>query len=164
MIFMQDVCKEEKKKIGLMLAVLVFVPLAIEVILLIQGNDMLQGMIVILVLYIPLGMICLALLLDTQERFYIYEDRIEVKSILRRKNVVYYREVEYIEETEILMTTRGMPKKFYVFHDGRRNNEDLLDSNSCYNKKKYNLRIYKTQELEDYITKILCIEVRKQLP
>lgn len=47
-----------------------------------------------------------------------------------------------------------MEKTFYIFNDGRKNNNNILDVNSCYNSKKYNLRIYKTAELENYILNI----------
>ena len=164
MVFKQGVCKEEKVKFWLPLAIMLSLPLALAVILLVQGEDILQVLIVFSLLFLPFILGSLVLGLDSQERFNVYTDRIEVKSVFRRKNVVYYKEVEYIEEVEILLTSRGMPKQFYIFHDGRKDNGNLLDLNSCYNKKKYNLRIYKTPELENYITNTLCIEIRKQLP
>ena len=164
MVFKQGVCKEEKVKFCLVQAIMLSLPLAMAVILLVKGEHTLQNLIVLFLLFLPIILVSLVLGLDSQERFYVYTDRIEVKSVFRRKNVVYYKEVEYIEEVEILLTSRDMPKQFYIFHDGRKNNGNLLNLNSCYNKKKYNLRIYKTPELENFITKTLCIEIRKQLP
>ena len=93
------------------------------------------------------------------EWFYIYGDRIEVRTVFGKKNTVYYRQTSFVEETEINLTLRGMPKTFYIFHDGRNNHESgAYAMNSCYNKKKYNLRIYKTDKLEAYIKTVLRIE------
>ena len=70
------------------------------------------------------------------------------------KNSVYFDNVIFVEELQINLSSRGMEKTFYIFNDGRKNNNNILDVNSCYNSKKYNLRIYKTAELENYILNI----------
>jgi hypothetical protein len=44
-----------------------------------------------------------------------------------------------------------------MFNDGRKNNGNAFDLNSCYNKKRYNLRIYKTREFESFIKNTLKI-------
>ena len=64
-----------------------------------------------------------------------------------------------VEDIEINLTTRGMKRRFLIFNDGRKNNSNFFDLNSCYNNKKFNLRIYKTNELENYIINTLKYKV-----
>lgn len=90
------------------------------------------------------------------EWFCVYTDRIEAKSIYGIKNIVYFRNIQFVEELEINLTTRGMPRSFYIFHDGRENYcaQSVFARNSCYNKKKYNLRIRKTEAIERLVAQI----------
>ena len=85
------------------------------------------------------------------EWYCIFNDRIEVRCPFGKKNVVYYNNILFVEEVGISLTTRGEDKPFYVFNDGRKNNGNIFNVNSCYNKRKYNVRIYKTSMLENYI-------------
>ena len=78
-----------------------------------------------------------------------------------KKNTVYFKDVLYVEELKISVA-RYKTRLFYIFYDGRRNNRSLFDINSCYNKKKFNFRIYKTEQLEDYITNVLKLEIVKK--
>ena len=39
-----------------------------------------------------------------------------------------------------------MKKKFYIFNDGRKKNRNIFNEESCYNKKRNNLIIYKTSK------------------
>ena len=94
MVFKQGVCKEEKVKFCLVQAIMLSLPLAMAVILLVKGEHTLQNLIVLFLLFLPIILVSLVLGLDSQERFYVYTDRIEVKSVFRRKNVVYYKKVE----------------------------------------------------------------------
>ncbi len=98
------------------------------------------------------------------EWFCIYQDRIEVRNIYGIRNVVYYKDVLFVEELDIPLGSYGWKKRFYIFNDGRNNNDSDIDYNSCYNSKKYNLRIYKTPQLEDYITNVLGLNIEKQKP
>ena len=93
------------------------------------------------------------------EWYCIYDDHIEVRNIYGKKNSVFFNNVSSVEEIEINLTTRGMKKVFYIFNDGRKNNGNIFDVNSCYNNKKFNLKIYKTEKLENYIKNILKFKV-----
>lgn len=95
------------------------------------------------------------------EWFCIYQDRIEVRNIYGIRNVVYYKDVISVEELDISLGAYGWRKRFYIFNDGRKNNNSDVDFNSCYNSKKYNLRIYKTKKIEDYITNVLGLNIQK---
>ena len=86
------------------------------------------------------------------EWFYIFDDRIEARYLLGVKNQVFFSDVLSIEETVIYLTVHGNNKKqFYIFNNGRKNSNHIVDQNSSRNQKKYNLRIYKTPQLEEFI-------------
>ena len=86
------------------------------------------------------------------EWFYIFDDRIEARYLLGVKNQVFFSDVLSIEEAVIYLTVHGNNKKqFYFFNDGRKNNNHFLDQNTSRNQKKYNLRIYKTPQLEEFV-------------
>ena len=91
--------------------------------------------------------------LSLLEWFEIYHDRIKVKNIYHTKNEVLFSNVQEIKEVTIFLTQKGTPKPFYIFYDGRKENKNVVGSWQPYNKKKCNLQIYKTPELEDYIKK-----------
>ena len=114
----------------------------------------------VFIFHLPIFLIALLLSLSQLEWYLVYSDRIEVKGIFSIKNTVYFEKVLFVERTEIPLTNRGMHTPFFIFNDGRKNNGNILDSNSCYNRKKYNLRIYITPELEEYITKTLHIRIQ----
>ena len=106
----------------------------------------------ILILMILMGFIYL-------EWYCIYDDHIEVRNIYGKKNSVFFNNVSSVEEIEIILITRGKKITFYIFNDGRKNNGNIFDVNSCYNNKKFNLRIYKTNKLENYIINTLKFKV-----
>lgn len=108
----------------------------------------------------PISLLAILLYLNQLEWYYIYSDRIEVKGLFSVKNTVCFKKVLFVERVEIPLTSRGMYRPFFIFNDGRKNNGNILDSNSCYNRKKYNLRTYITPELEEYITKTLHIKIQ----
>ena len=114
----------------------------------------------IFVFHLPIFLIALLLSLSQLEWYLIYSDRIEVKGLFSIKNTVYFDKVLFAERVEIPLTNSGMYVPFFIFNDGRKNNGNILDSNSCYNRKKYNLRTYITPELEEYITKTLHIKIQ----
>ena len=124
-------------------------------------KDSIQSFLVfIFVFHLPIFLIALLLSLSQLEWYLIYSDRIEVKGLFSIKNTVYFDKVLFAERVEIPLTNRGMYVPFFIFNDGRKNNGNILDSNSCYNRKKYNLRTYITPELEEYITKTLHIKIQ----
>ena len=159
MIFKQGVLKEEKIKF-LIAIIAPFIPFfAVFAIGIVQ--DEIQSVLVFsLIFFAPLFSIAVLVGLTNLEWFHIYEDRIEARYIFGVKNIVYFEKVSNIHQVKINLTTRGMEKEFYIFNDGRKNNNSYFDLNSCYNKKKFNLRIYKTLELENFISmKNLTIQV-----
>lgn len=159
MIFKQKVLKEEKIKFGICMSVIVFVYVALAVIIVVNQND-LYALLILTLLFLPWFLMSLLVALYYLEWFCVYEDRIEVKTVFGIKNSVYYDKVCYIEELKINLTTRGLVKDFYIFNDGRKNTSNTLDVNSCYNNKKRNVRIYKTNELENYINNYINVALR----
>ena len=115
----------------------------------------------LLTLFFPLYLFIFLLGLSCMEWFRIYEDRIEAVCVYGKKNTVYFKDVLYVEELKI-NETRYAFYLYYIFYDGRKNNKSRLDINSCFNKKKFNFRIYKTDKLEDYITNVLKLEIVKK--
>lgn len=117
-----------------------------------------------IILSILLFPVCLFFLIGgiaSLEWYHIYNDRIEVRYVFGRKNIVYFDKVLFVEETELALS-RAVYKTFYIFHDGRKNNNNFLDITSCANKKKYNLKIYKTDRLEHFIKNELNLTVKKK--
>lgn len=151
MIFKQGILKEEKIKFAIVLAC-ALIPLTALIILGLLNNDNIRLLMTFaLIFYFPIFLLSVFWGAINLEWFYVYDDRIEVKYIFGDKNIVYYDEILFVEELKINLTNRGMEKEFYIFNDGRKNNNNILGVNSCYNKKKFNLRIYKTAKLENYI-------------
>ena len=149
MIFKQGVLKEEKIKF-LIAIIAPFIPFLLVTIVGMVHQEF-QAVIVLLTIFLPLFSLILLFGLMNLEWFNIYEDRIEARYIFGIKNIVYFDNVLDVQQVKINLTTRGMEKEFYIFNDGRKNNKNFANINSCYNKKKFNLRIYKTSELENFI-------------
>ena len=89
------------------------------------------------------------------EKFEIYEDKIIVRNALRIRNVTLLKNVKFVEEGKLPLVKGGGPENFvdyYVLNDGRKNKRPgWQHRNVVLNKKKYNLRIYKTEELEAFL-------------
>ena len=160
MLFKQGVLKEEKIKFAFLLFTY-FLPTLLLILAMLRGENLL-AFAVLLPLSIVLVLIP-GLILDMRclEQYRVYEDRIEVICPLGKKNTVLFKEVKSIKEIEISLTTRSTNKTFFIFNDGRKDTKSPISPNSCYNSKKYNLRIYKTKELESFITNKLRIEIQK---
>ncbi len=151
MIFKQKVLKEEKIKLGIIISCVVIPYVAIAIINFINQYNFRMFITIFLIALFPILIIILLIGFKNLEWYIVYNNKIEVRNIYGIKNIVFYDSVLFIEELEINLTTRGMNKKFYIFNDGRKNNNSIFNINSCYNNKKFNLRIYKTKELENYI-------------
>lgn len=151
MIFKQKVLKEEKIKLGIIISCVVIPYVAITIINFINQYNFRMFITIFLIALFPILIIILLIGFKNLEWYIVYNNKIEVRNIYGIKNIVFYDSVLFIEELEINLTTRGMNKKFYIFNDGRKNNNSIFNINSCYNNKKFNLRIYKTKELENYI-------------
>lgn len=160
MVLKQRILKEEIIKLLLSLIGITIPFLAIGFLVITNKDTVQLFLVFILVLYLPVFLLGLLLGALQLEWYFIYTDRIEAKGIFGVKNTVYFQDVLFVERTEIPLTNRGMYKTFFIFQDGRKNNENFLGRNSCYNRKKYNFRIYMTPELEKYITKTLQMEIR----
>lgn len=162
MIFKQGVLKEEKIKFCIGLTC-VFVPLIFLIIfILINENESKKLVFLLLMLYAPTIISIIIVGLKNFEWYFIYDDRIEVRCIFGIKNVVFYDKILSIEEVRINLITRGMKKIFYIFNDGRKNNNNIWDVNSCYNNRMLNLRIYKTSQLENYLKNCLKLKVNSK--
>ena len=159
MIFKQNVLREEiiKFLIGVICPLTSYI--AIIVIGLITEENPKLLLLVLSIIFIPILILIILIGFEYLEWYYIYDDHIEVRNIYGKKNSVFFNNVSSVEEIEINLTTRGMKKVFYIFNDGRKNNRNIYNINSCYNNKKFNLRIYKTNELENYIINTLKYKV-----
>jgi hypothetical protein len=160
MIFKQKISKEEKFKFGIGMLCGILPCIFILILIIIDGAKV-EDIIILSILSLPIILLMLLLGVKELEWYHIFNDHVEVRNIFGIRNSVYYNNVNFIEEVNISLTSKGEFKKtFYVFNDGRKNNHNILKINSCYNKKKYNLRIYKTPELEEFITNHLKIEIK----
>jgi hypothetical protein len=106
----------------------------------------------------PLFLFLILMGLNCLEWYDVYEDRIEAKCIWGRKNIVYYHEVQFVE-LAMIGIARGIQKPFYIFNDGRKNNSSILDINTPGNKKKFNLRIHYSPEMENHILNTLGMQI-----
>ena len=89
------------------------------------------------------------------EEFYIYEDRIESVTCHRIvRNRVYFKDLREIKEVK-LMTG----KVIYIFDDGRKDGLFNICKFTQLNNLRYNLRIHKTEELEQFIFRTLASKV-----
>ena len=158
MIFKQNVLKEEIIYF-LILVICVLTPyISIIVIGLIREENPKFMLFILSIMFIPLLILTILIGFKYLEWYCIYDDHIEVRNIYGKINSVFYNNVSSVEEVEIYLY-RGTKKKFYIFNDGRKNNGNIFDFNFCYNNKKFNLRIYKTNELENYIINTLKFKV-----
>ncbi len=148
MLLKQGVSKEEMFKFILLNVVQLLVLFAVIVLLLSRELDSRPLIITVSVLWFPLFFAQSILGIFNLEWFLIYEDRIECRCLFYVKNVVYFQNVISIENKIINLTARGMEKEFFILQDGRKNTSNILGRMSCYNRKKYSFRIYKTKELE----------------
>lgn len=155
MIFKQHPSKEELLKFFIYLAIMIALPLLLLIIVLIREIDAINAYLVLLAIYMPLLTIAILVQLRYLEWYIAYEDRIEVRNIYGIKKVVYVKDIKSVKEEKIAMTSRGMYRTFYIFDDGRK--DGVLECNSCYNKKKYNLRVYKTKEFEIFVSDRIAI-------
>ena len=160
MIFKQNVLKEEiiKFLIGVIGGGLIPY-IALIIIFLIREENPEFVLLFFSIIFIPILILLILMGFIYLEWYCIYDDHIEVRNIYGKKNSVFFNNVSSVEEIEINLITRGMEKTFYIFNDGRKNNGNILDVNSCYNNKKFNLKIYKTNKLENYIINTLKFKV-----
>ena len=155
MIFKQNVLREEiiKFLIGVIGVFVIYISI-IVVGLITEENPKLL-LLCLSIIFIPILILMILIGFKYLEWYCIYDDHIEVRNIYGKKNSVFFNNVSSVEKIEINLTARGMKKTFYIFNDGRKNNSNIFNINSCYNNKKFNLRIYKTDELENYIVNTL---------
>ena len=159
MVFKQNVLKEEIIKFLIVIIGVIAIYIAILVIGLITEEDPKLMVFGLSIIFIPILISMILIGFKYLEWYCIYDDHIEVRNIYGKKNSVFFNNVSCVEEIEINLTARGMEKVFYIFNDGRKNNRNIFNINSCYNNRKFNLRIYKTNELENYIIDPLKFQV-----
>lgn len=89
-------------------------------------------------------------LCSTLEWYIVYEDKIEVRYILGKKNEVYFKDVIYIKEFKIRLLTFSMEAvPFYMFVVPNKKKDGCIDE--CLNKNNRCVRLYKSKELEEFI-------------
>ena len=161
MVFKQGILREKIMKffVG---NLCILVPFFVLTAIIAFKSDNISGWLLFsLLTFGPLFVAALFISIYQLEWFSVYHDRIDVRNVFGVKNTVFYETVQYVEEREIPLTSRGTYKTFYIFVDGRKNRRDLYGRRSCYNSRKYSLIIYKTPELENYILNVLHLEVKK---
>lgn len=163
-VFRQRISEEEKWKFISIPIVFCAVWLPLVLVGIIRDGEMGLVLTATVIIFTPILLLGALPGLYYLEWFCVYSDRIEARTVYGIKNIVYFRDVQFVEELQIKLTTRGVSRAFYIFHDGRQcyNNQAVLPHNSCYNKKKYSFRIRKTPELENYIRNTLCFEITPQ--
>ena len=159
LLFKQGILKEEKIKFALALGVYLITQLSLLIIIFLDNEWSKYLILYLLISFLP-TFLMLFLSLRNLEWYHVYDDRIEVKCLFGEKNKVFYSDIIYVEEIDINLTSRGMVRQFYIFNDGRKNNNNIFDINSCYNKKRFNLRIYKTAELQNYVVNTIGLNVK----
>ena len=160
MIFKQKVLKEEKIKLSIIFSCLFILVLLVVIFAVICDGSFELIFTFVSIILLPLFIILFLVQLNYFEWFYIFNDIIEVRCPYGIKNIVYFNNILSIEEVSINLKTRGMEKQFYIINDGRKNNDNFFNINSCYNRKKFNLRIYKTEQLKEFINKSLQIKAQ----
>ena len=159
MIFKQNVLKEEIIKFLIVVISVLTVYTSIIVICLIKEENPELLLFLLSIIFFPILILIILIGFKYLEWYCIYDDHIEVRNIYGKINSVFFNNVSTVEEIEINLTTRGMEKVFYIFNDGRKNTSNIFNINSCYNNKKTNLRIYKTNVLENYIINTLKFSI-----
>ena len=158
MIFKQRVLQDTKDPTHI-LSMLISLLVVGVLIICVDLNVGLKSTIISLMVVLVIGMLCILIAIKDLEWFIIYKDRIEVKTIYHIRNIVYFKDVVFIEEIKLqVFKMQYIP--YFIFNDGRKNNNNIFDYTSYLNKKNYNLRIYKTPELEEFITNHLKIEIK----
>ncbi len=158
-IFKQDIMKEEKLKFIFMLFMAAIPVIAVYFIVLFTNDDM-NLFFTMSLFYFPIFLAMILLALKDLEWALVYSDRIEVRNVWGLKNSVSFSDIAFVEVVKIPLFTRDEGKEFYIFNDGRRNNRSVFGVNSCYNKNKFNLRVYKSPKLEDYITNTISLKIQ----
>lgn len=159
MIFKQNVLKEEIIKFLIVVIGVITIYISIIVIGFITEENPELLLFSSSIIFIPILISMILIGFKYLEWYCIYDDHNEVRNIYGKKNSVFFNNVSSVEEIEINLITRGMKKVFYIFNDGRKNNGNIFNINSCYNNKKFNLKIYKTNKLENYIINTLKFKV-----
>lgn len=156
MLFKQKCSKYLKEIMGFTTCVISILIIAFIFAVIILPTDFtdsraVEDMVLGLVLFSPMIITLLICPFAQLEWFLIFEDRIEARGIFGIKNTVYFSKVLYIEELGISYIKNSPKRPFYMFNDGRKNNNSFLGVNNWYNKKKFNLRIPITDELENFV-------------
>lgn len=161
MIFKQKALKEHKIFSIFLIACISIIFLSIILFLLIRGDDAREVIAFSLGLFLPAFLILCLCSISILEWYYIYDDRIEARGINGIINVVYFEDVIYVEEIKLHDRSNNY-RQFYQFNDGRKNNNNpMYIYNLPLNKRKYNLRIYKTKELEEFLKNKNSLKVLK---
>ena len=119
MVFKQGILREEKVKffVG---NLCILVPFFVLTAIFAFKSDNISGWLLFsLLTFWPLFVAALLISVHQLEWFSVYHDRIGVRNIFGLKNTVFYENVQFVEEREIPLTSRGTYKTFYVFYDGR---------------------------------------------
>ena len=151
-IFVIPTLKEEKIGLLLSLITVALFPITAVIITLVGGDDIAMLGKLLLMFFLPFYIVMIIVGLNSLEWYNVYDDRIEARGVYKIKNTVYFKDILYVEKTAIPVFTRGKAKEFYIFNDGRKNNNSIINYNSPHNKSKFNLRIYKTPLIDEYIS------------
>ena len=123
MIFKQNVLKEEIIKFLIVVIGVLTIFISIIVIGLITEENPELLLFSLSIIFIPILILMILIGFKYLEWYCIYDDHIEVRNIYGKINSVFYNNVSSVEEVEIYLY-RGTKKKFYIFNDGRKNNDN----------------------------------------
>lgn len=161
MVFKQKILKMEIIKFFSVIISVFIVNIIILIIGLMQKASPQLILFFMLVFFLPFFVLIVAIGLNNLEWFYVYNNRIEVRCVYGKKNIVYFKNIIFVREIKINLTARGTKKTFYIFNDGRKN-KSLFNILSCHNSKKFNLIIYKTKNLEEYLINSLKFKIENE--
>ena len=150
LLFRQSVQKGQKEIVLVLLIFSVIAFLLSTMAWIFEGMRMDQLWGIFLLPTVALGMPVIYVLYHF-EKFEIYEDKIIVRNTLRIMNRVLLENVKFVEEGKLLLA-RASAVDYYILNDGRKNKRPgRHHQNDFQNRKKYNFRIYKTDELEIFL-------------
>lgn len=109
-----------------------------------------------MVIWLPVCLFLILMPLNYYEWFCFYADRVEVRCVFGIKSVAYYKDVTFIEKKK-LAGNYSRCWMAYLFHEDKKEIRwrfsDILDYEFSiwYNRRRRNVRVYYTEELERFI-------------
>jgi hypothetical protein len=161
MLYKQGIMREEKVRFALMTGHATILYALMFSIPFWDETFVLRYALVEWLLFLPLFLAMVLGALANLEWYHFYHDRVEVRNVYGIRSVAYYADVTFIEKRNISLSTHSKGQPFYVFHEDKKEirlpfSEILdYDSDRCHNRRRINVRVYYTEELERFIQNTL---------